>query len=63
VCCMMAMLSGSCTNLGAATSEYCSVARPIYVSKDDLVCMTDLTARQILDHNEAGQAICGWKAK
>jgi hypothetical protein len=46
VCCMMAMLSGSCTNLGAATSEYCSVARPIYVSKDDLLCMTDLTARQ-----------------
>ena len=34
-------------------------ASPIRPSVDD--ALTDGTARQILAHNEAGRAICGWK--
>jgi len=39
----------------------CSWAKPIYVSKMDV--LTDGTARQIKDHDEAGARICGWRRK
>ncbi|KVV57914.1 hypothetical protein WT49_02430 [Burkholderia territorii] len=37
----------------------CDWARPIYVSKTDV--LSDDTARQILAHNMAGAKNCGWK--
>jgi hypothetical protein len=39
----------------------CSWAKPIYVSKDDV--LTDPTAKAIRDHDETGKRICGWKPK
>lgn len=39
----------------------CDWAKPIYVSKKDV--LTDDTAKQIIAHNEAGAARCGWKPK
>lgn len=45
---------------GRATkpSNGCEWVKPIYPSNDDQ--LTDGTARQILDHDEAGKQICGW---
>ena len=37
----------------------CSWARPIYTVCDDV--LTDGTSKQILNHDEAGARICGWK--
>lgn len=55
--CMTAMLLQSCSPIGA--DSYCAIARPIYVAKGDV--LTDLTARQIYDHNEIGAKLCEWK--
>ena len=37
----------------------CEWTKPIYVSKADV--LTDETAKDILAHNKAGAARCGWK--
>jgi hypothetical protein len=42
-----------------APDSFCMVAHPIYISAQD--GLTDGTARQILDHDEAGRKLCGWK--
>ncbi len=55
----MVMLLNGCSVIGHGTDSFCSVSRPIYVSKQD--ALTDMTARQILDHNEVGKALCRWK--
>mgnify|MGYP007126101922 CR=1 FL=1 len=52
----MALLLSSCSNAGPATSEYCALAKPIYVSRADV--LTDETARQIYAHNETWREIC-----
>lgn len=39
----------------------CEWTKPIYVSKSDV--LTDETAKEILAHNKAGAARCGWKPK
>ena len=47
---------------GRETSDAaCILFKPIYVSKDDV--LTDDTAKQILAHNRAGAARCGWKPR
>jgi hypothetical protein len=50
-----------CASGGPATSgdSFCAVARPMYVSKDDV--LTEPLARDILSHNEYGARKCGWK--
>lgn len=53
------MLLLACATSGPVTSDFCAVARPIYISRDDQ--FTCPTARQILDHNETGKTLCGWK--
>lgn len=43
-------------------SSYCMTAKPIYISKNDVI--SDDTARAILEHNLTGAKNCGWgKAK
>lgn len=42
---------------GIATSD-CLVFQPIRPSSADV--LTEGTARQILAHNERGEAVCGW---
>ena len=56
----LALLLSSCATNGRVTEAVsgCAWARPILVSKADV--LTDQTARQILAHNEAGRALCGW---
>lgn len=44
---------------GAGTGTDCLGFRPIYPSSRDV--LTPGTARQLLDHNETGQRVCGWK--
>lgn len=46
----------------AADSSYCMTAKPIYISRTDVI--SDETARAILEHNLTGAKNCGWgKAK
>lgn len=56
--CAMAMLLSNCSFIGAGTDSFCQVGRPIYISRSDV--LTDLTARQILDHNAGGKELCKW---
>jgi hypothetical protein len=49
----------SCATTGPATDGFCLEAKPIYVSKADV--LTAETARQILAHNQFGAKKCGWK--
>jgi hypothetical protein len=42
-------------------STYCNTAKPIYIRKSDVI--SDETARQILEHNLTGKALCGWGKK
>jgi hypothetical protein len=58
--CLVAMLLSSCGRIGQGTSDYCRIAKPIFVSKDDM--LTDGTARQILEHDLTGHGLCGWNA-
>lgn len=54
---LMAVLAAGCATSGPATNG-CEWAKPIYVSQDD--ALTDGTAKQILQHDLTGKAICGW---
>lgn len=63
---LLAMLASGCAILGRATEPEtvtvdtsCAWARPIYVSRGDV--LTDETARALLSHNEAGAKRCGWQ--
>lgn len=44
---------------GPAISEFCKVASPIYVSRQDQ--LIEGTKQQILEHNLKGEKLCGWK--
>jgi hypothetical protein len=44
---------------GAGSGDYCLAARPIYISRDDV--LTVETARAILAANETGARLCGWQ--
>lgn len=53
---------GTVTKPEVADSSYCMTAKPIYISKGDVI--SDETARAILEHNLTGAKNCGWgKAK
>lgn len=41
--------------------DFCLLSKPILVSRTDV--FTPETAKAILDYNERGAALCGWKAK
>lgn len=47
-------LASGCVD-GSAT-DFCSVAQPIFVSRDDV--LTTDTVRQLVAHNETWEAIC-----
>lgn len=66
--CRLAVLLTSFVVTGCATTktppanpDYCAVAKPLYIGKDDVI--TDATARDILEHNKTGQKLCGWGRK
>jgi hypothetical protein len=54
----MALLLTSCAAIGRANNSYCQIAKPIYISQDDV--LSDATAREVLEHNRTGKKICGW---
>ena len=53
------MFSASCASGSETDVPFCDWAFPIYVSKDDK--FTGNTAREILEYNDHGAALCGWK--
>lgn len=63
---LAAVLATSLVTLaGCATKteyidSFCLVAAPITPTKAETEQMTELTARQILVHNEVGAMRCGW---
>lgn len=65
--CLLVALLTSCAMIGCATTtnpvepDYCATAKPIFVSKSDVI--SDATAREILEHNLTGQKLCGWGKK
>jgi hypothetical protein len=44
--------------IAATAPDFCATAKPIYVSKNDII--TDQTASAILAHNLTGRKLCGW---
>lgn len=40
-------------------TDVCGPWKPIYVSSDDV--LTDSTAKAVLQHDETGAKLCGWK--
>lgn len=46
----------------ASTADWCAVNRPIRPTAADVETMSDGTARQLLEHNQTGAKLCGWKA-
>ena len=52
---IVALLSGCATS---GHGDFCDTASPIYLTYFDT--LTPDTARQILKHNETGEALCGW---
>jgi hypothetical protein len=53
----LAMTSVSaCAKNGHVKNDYCFIARPIYLSDDDLV--TKQTEIEILQHNEVWEHVC-----
>lgn len=56
------LLLTACNTTGRVTevSSGCGWTRPILVSREDV--LTDLTARQILAHNETGRRLCNWSS-
>lgn len=57
----LAMLLSGCGTIGSGTETMCVVFEPIYISREDV--LTDLTAQQILQHNEVGKRVCDWGKK
>ena len=52
------LASAGCAQRSAIDTEFCQVARPIFIGEADE--LTELTAWQIERHNEIGAARCGW---
>lgn len=55
---VLAMVVG-CTTVQTRTHEFCLVSSPILIGKQDK--LSDTTAKEILEHNKTGAALCGWK--
>lgn len=54
------LLLTSCQNgPGPNNPDPCLTFHPIYLSPGDV--LTPDTARQVLEHDRAGAALCGWK--
>ena len=55
---MLLWISGCATN-GVDRAAFCDTAGPIYISQDDV--LNPETERQILNFDEIGAKLCGWK--
>ncbi|PWC89850.1 hypothetical protein TSH100_04230 [Azospirillum sp. TSH100] len=54
----LALLTG-CATAGPGTEGACAAFRPIYISRADQ--LSEGTAEQLLEHNETGARLCGWR--
>lgn len=54
---LILLLLASCSHAGNENS-FCLIANPILVGDGDE--LTPETAREILEHNRIGHAVCGW---
>ena len=48
-----------CQSLPHSVHDFCTLGKPILVSKQDV--LTDGTAKQIQSHDETGAKLCGWE--
>lgn len=44
-----------------ASGSFCSVARPIRLTKPTVQALTDAEVKEILSLNTTGERLCGWK--
>lgn len=56
----MLLLLTSCATSGPENNDFCDLGRPIYLNSADKI--SPETGRQILSHDNLGQALCGWSA-
>ncbi len=47
-----------CTATGGS---YCSIAKPIRPTAEDVNVISDQLVQDVLTHNKQGAALCGWK--
>lgn len=52
------LLIASCLAGCVTNGTFCDIAKPITVSKQDV--LTDGTASQIVEHDLKGSKLCGW---
>jgi len=43
--------------------DECVIDRPVRLTHEEFLALSDESAKQIRAHNKAGQDICGWKSK
>ena len=53
-------LSACATTPPAPASDFCLIAEPIRLTAAEWAGLTDESAAAILQHNAAGEAVCGW---
>lgn len=42
--------------------DFCAISKPVRLSPEAVDALTDAEARALLNHNETGKKLCGWKA-
>jgi len=43
--------------------DECVIDRPVRLTKAEFLALSDESAKQILQHNETGANVCGWRNK
>ena len=55
--CVLILLISGCA---VRPVNECLIFAPIYLEPEDVTAVSDPLARQLLEHNETGAAVCGW---
>jgi len=55
---LLAMMLSLTSCATTQSNSFCSIANPIYISKNDK--LTPNTAQQIYNHDVTGTVLCGW---
>ncbi len=55
---LAALLLAGCQTGG----DFCLIEKPEYLTSEQIDALPPETARRILNRNEQGEKICGWKA-
>jgi len=58
ILCLLIIVSG-CQSI---SGDFCQIERPEYLTESEIDALPPSTARRILDRNEQGERLCGWKS-